>query len=179
MRVYARAQGFWNALSDFIETRPVAGGGPVAQYEYANVARARTWGTELEGGLVLSPLRIEAGYAWLGTRDEATGRPLLGRPEHSARLSVGVTPTRRLRTTVTALYTGATPMERAEDGTITSERDAFTRIDARVSHQLPAGLEVTAGADNLFDARPDEWADAVGRRWYAGLRWHTPTFLRD
>ena len=91
-------------------------------------------------------------------------------------MSLGVAPTRRLRTTITAVYTGSTPMERAEDGTITSEREAYGRIDARLAHALPAGLEAVLGADNIFDAQPDEWADATGRRWYAGLRWTTATF---
>jgi outer membrane receptor for ferrienterochelin and colicins len=176
VRLYARAQGFWNELRDFIETRPVDGGGSVAQYRYGNVARARTWGAEGEAGIVLAPLRIEAGYAYLGTEDRETGEPLLGRPEHSARLTLGMTPTAKLRTTVTALYTGATPMTRSDDGTITSEREAFARLDARLAHDLPAGLEVVLGADNVFDARPEEWADATGRRWYAGLRWNTSTF---
>jgi outer membrane receptor for ferrienterochelin and colicins len=176
VRLYARAQGFWNELRDFIETRPVEGGGSVAQYRYGNVARARTWGAEGEAGIVLAPLRIEAGYAYLGTEDRETGEPLLGRPAHSARLSLGMMPTAKLRTTVTALYTGTTPMTRSDDGTITSEREAFARLDARLAHDLPAGLEAVLGADNVFDARPDEWADATGRRWYAGLRWNTSTF---
>lgn len=174
VRLYARAQGFWNDLRDFIETRPVADGGPVAQYRYGNVSRGETWGAELEVGLVLAPVRLEAGYAYLGTRDRDTGEPLLGRPVHSARLAAGLTPLRRLHTTITGVYTGATPMERAEDGAVTSERDAFVRIDARVAHELPAGLEAVVGADNIFDARPDAWADAVSRRWYAGLSWTTP-----
>lgn len=174
--VYARAQGFWNELHDFIETRPVAGGGGVAQYRYGNVSRGRTWGAEAEAGLVLAPVRIETGYAWLGTEDRDTGEPLLGRPEHSARLSVGFAPTPKFRTTITAVHTGATPMERAGDGTITSEREAWSRLDVRLARQLPAGLEAVLGADNVFDSRPDRWADAVGRRWYAGLRWNTSTF---
>lgn len=175
VHVYARAQGFWNELRDFIETRPVAGGGGVAQHVYGNISRGRTWGTEAEAGFVLTPVRIEAGYAYLGTEDRETGEPLLGRPAHSARLSVGFSPTARLGTTVTGVYTGATPMERADDGAITSERDAWGRVDARLAYELPAGVQAVLGADNLFDARPDEWADAVSRRWYAGLRWNTST----
>jgi outer membrane receptor for ferrienterochelin and colicins len=176
-RVYGRAQGFWNDLRDFIETRPVApDGSGLLLFRYANVARGRTWGAELEGGLVLAPVRIEAGYAWLGTEDGATGRPLLGRPEHSARLTTSVAPTPALRATVTGLYTGATPMERDADGAIVSEREAFLRVDARLAQRLPWGLELSVGADNLFDQRPDAWADAVGREWYLGLTWLTTPF---
>jgi outer membrane receptor for ferrienterochelin and colicins len=176
-RLYGRAQGFWNDLRDFIETRPMADDGSgLLLFEYANVARGRTWGAELEGGVVLDAVRVEAGYAWLGTEDGATGRPLLGRPEHSARLTTSVAPTRALRASVSGIYTGSTPMERDESGAITSERDAFLRVDARVAQRLPWGLELSLGADNLFDQRPDQWADAVGREWYLGLTWLTTAF---
>ena len=125
--------------------------------------------------MILDAVRLEAGYAWLGTEDGATGRPLLGRPEHSARLTTTVAPTGALRATVSGIYTGATPMERDEAGAITSEREAFLRVDARVAQRLPWGLELSLGADNLFDQRPDAWADAVGREWYLGLTWLTTT----
>jgi len=178
-RLYGRAQGFWNDLRDFIETRPMPDDGSgLLLFQYANVARGRTYGAELEGGLVLDPVRVEAGYAWLGTEDGATGRPLLGRPEHSARLTTTLAPTRDLRATVSGIYTGATPMDRDETGVITSERDAFLRIDARVAQRLPWGLELSVGADNLFDQRPEAWADAVSREWYLGLTWLT-TSLTD
>jgi outer membrane receptor for ferrienterochelin and colicins len=179
-RLYGRAQGFWNDLHDFIETRPMADDGSgLLLFQYANVARARTYGAELEAGVVLPIARIEAGYAWLGTEDEATGEPLLGRPEHSARLVTTVSPARGLRASVSGIYTGVTPMERDETGAIVSEREGFLRIDARVAQRLPWGLELSLGADNLFDRRPDAWADAVGREWYLGLTWLTTSLTSD
>jgi outer membrane receptor for ferrienterochelin and colicins len=175
-RLYGRAQLFWNDLHDFIETRAEpAGSGGLLRFRYANVARGRTYGAELEGGWVLPSARFELGYAYLGTEDGATGRPLLGRPVHSARAVTTVSATRSLRATVTGVWTGPTPMERDETGGITSERDAFLRMDARLAHRLPWGLELAVGADNLFDTRPDAWADAVGRQWYLGLTWLTST----
>jgi hypothetical protein len=55
-------------------------------------------------------------------------------------------------------------------GVITSRRDAFTRLDVRLSRPLPAlGLEWVAGADNLFAARPDAWAGFTGRHVYTSL----------
>jgi outer membrane receptor for ferrienterochelin and colicins len=173
-RLYGRAQLFWNDLTDFIETRPTADDGSgLLLFQYANVTRARTRGAEVEAGLVLPSVRLEAGFALLGTEDGATGRPLLGRPEHSGRLVATVAPTRALHATVSGIYTGATPMERDEAGAITSERESFLRIDARVAQRLPWGLELSLGADNIFDRRPDAWADAVGREWYLGLTWLT------
>lgn len=172
-RLFARAQAFWNDLHDFIETRPVPTSGSLVHYSYANVSRARTYGAELESGLVLAPVRIEAAYSYLGTEDRATGKPLLGRPTHSGRLSLGHGEGDGLRVALTGLYTGRTPMQRDETGTITSTREAFLRFDARIAHPLPYGLELSVGADNLFDAAPDQWADAVGRLWYVGLSWNT------
>ncbi len=170
-RLYARGQLFHNHLEDFIETRAEPDGGSLLRFRYANTGRARTWGAELEGGWVMRLLRLEAGYAWLGTEDRATGRSLLGRPSHSARLVASVGSAGSLRATVSGIYTGPTPMERDSTGAITGERDPFLRLDARVARRLPAGLELAVGADNLFDARPEAWADAVGRQWYVGLTW--------
>jgi outer membrane receptor for ferrienterochelin and colicins len=175
-RLYGRAQLFWNDLRDFIETRPLPDNGSgLLRFGYANVSRGETHGAELEAGWVLPRARVEFGYAWLGTRDGATGRPLLGRPKHSARAVTSGALTRQLRGTVSTVWTGATPMERDETGRITSERDAFLRFEARLAHRLPWGLEVAIGADNLFNSRPDAWADAVGRQWYVGLTWLSTT----
>jgi outer membrane receptor for ferrienterochelin and colicins len=172
VRLYARGQLFHNDLADFIETRAEADDGSgLLRFRYANVGRARTYGAELEGGWVLPLVRLEAGYAWLGTEDRATGRSLLGRPTHSGRLVATAGSARSLRVTLSGIYTGATPMERDDTGAITSEREGFFRLDARLARRLPAGLELSLGADNLFNRRPDEWADAVGRQWYVGLTW--------
>jgi outer membrane receptor for ferrienterochelin and colicins len=179
-RFYGRGQAFWNDLHDFIETRPMPDDGSgLLLFHYANVARARTYGAELEAGAAWPTVRLEAGYAWLGTEDVETGQPLLGRPTHSARLVTTVIPARGLRATVSSIYTGATPMERNENGAITSERESFLRFDARVAQRLPWGLELSLGADNLFDRRPDAWADAVGREWYLGLTWLTTSLISD
>jgi outer membrane receptor protein involved in Fe transport len=68
-------------------------------------------------------------------------------------------------------------MERDETGQISSKREGFFRIDARLAQRLPWGLELAVGGDNLFDARPADWAGAVGRQWYVGLNWiATSTF---
>jgi outer membrane receptor protein involved in Fe transport len=66
-------------------------------------------------------------------------------------------------------------MQRDQSGAVTGTRDAFFRVDLHAAQDIPGGLGLTVGADNLFDARPAQWADAVGRRVYAGLAW---TFSR-
>ncbi|HUF34719.1 MAG TPA: TonB-dependent receptor [Gemmatimonadales bacterium] len=154
-RLYARVQAFHNDLEDFIETRaePDDGSG-LLRFRYANVGRARTYGAELEGGWVLPLVHLEAGYAWLGTEDRASGRPLLGRPRHSARLVATAGSPRDLRVTLSGTFTGRTPMERDDAGAITGEREAFPRLDARLARRLPAGLELAVGADNCSTPGP-------------------------
>ena len=44
-------------------------------------------------------------------------------------------------------------------------------LHPRIAQRLPLDLELVAGADNLFDARPGEWAGSVGRQLYLGLGW--------
>jgi outer membrane receptor protein involved in Fe transport len=70
------------------------------------------------------------------------------------------------------LYTGRTPMLRdATSGVVTSWRDAFLRADLRLAYRLPGGLELAAGADNVFDRRPAEWAGFAGRHFYTSVTW--------
>jgi len=180
VRGYLRGQLFWNRFRDFIETRPVSGLGTAPVYEYGNVDDGTTRGAELEAGTVLAGLRLEGGYAALATRDAATGHPLLGRPAHSVRatasyafgrLARGALPTGP-RMSVTGVVTGRTPMERdAATGLVTGWRDAFLRADLRLAQPLPGGAELVLGADNLFDARPAQWAGFTGRHLYTGLSW--------
>jgi outer membrane receptor protein involved in Fe transport len=167
-----RAQLFWNGFDDFIETRAITRPDEPPVYQYQNVDDGSTRGVELETGLALAGWRLEGGYSGLSTRDDATGRPLLGRPTHSGRVLVGRTLPFALRTSVSAVGTGRTPMERDEaTGAITSTREAFMRVDARVARTVGGGLELVVGADNLFDHQPAEWAGFTGRHVYTSLSW--------
>ncbi len=173
---YLRAQLFHNAFRDFIETRVITAPEEAPVYEYANVDNGSTRGVEFEAGgdlLAGGRVRGELGYSYLATRDDATGRPLLGRPAHGARATLALPLLLAVRAHVTALHTGRTPMARdAGTGAITAWRDAFTRVDLRVMRGLPsAGLEFAFGVDNLFDDRPEEWAGFTGRHLYTSLTW--------
>lgn len=171
-RGFVRGQLFWNGFRDFIETRPTTAPGEPPVYRYFNVDDGSTRGVELETGLVLAGWRVEGGYSGLATRDDATGRPLLGRPSHSGRLLLARSLPLGIRTSVSAVATGRTPMQRdATTGAITSWRGAFTRVDSRAARELPGGTELVLGADNLFNARPAEWAGFTGRHLYTALTW--------
>jgi outer membrane receptor for ferrienterochelin and colicins len=168
---YARVQLFENRFDDFIETQLVGDSAGMAIYSYGNIANGTTRGAELELNTSWKGARLEAGYSYLHTRDEATDETLLGRPAHSARLMGGYTFGFGTRVSATAIYTGATPMQRAESGTLT--RDAYVRIDTRVAHALPYGLELSLGVNNVADGRPALWPGYTGRQIYAGASWRS------
>ena len=175
-RAYLRGQLFWNGFRNFIETRPIQGAGEAPLYRYANVSTGSTRGVEAEVGGVLGRVRLESGYAALATRDNATGRPLLGRPTHSGRLAASYAAPAggRLagaRLSTVGVFTGRTPMQRGDDGQVTSWRDAFLRVDLRAAQRVRGGLDLVIGADNLFDTRPAQWAGFTGRQLYTALSW--------
>ena len=171
-RAYVRGQAFWNGFRDFIETRAITGPDEPPVFQYQNVDDGSTRGIDLEGELSVRALRVAGGYSALATRDDATGRPLLGRPTHSARSTVSHALPFGTRASATTVFTGRTPMQRDDaSGEVTSWRDAFVRIDLRLAQRLAGGLELVAGADNLFDKQPAQWAGFTGRHLYTALSW--------
>src|SRR5690606_29922438 len=169
-RVYARVQAFYNRFDDFIETREVPDDGNVTLFAYGNVDDGETYGTDVELGATWGGLRAEAGYGWLGARDRSTGETLLGRAEHSARASLAWAWQFGLRAGLSAVHTGALPTSREADGTLV-RRAALTRFDARIAQALPYGLELSAGVDNLFDAKIAGYPGHLGRQLYLGVGW--------
>ena len=172
-RVYLRGQLFQNQFRDFIETRPISAPGDPPVYRYSNVDDGWTRGADLETGWSLGRLRAEAGYSRLATRDRATDKPLLGRPEQSGRIGANYAHPSGLRLSATAMHTGRTPMQRdTATGSITGWRNAFTRADVRIAQRIPGGLQLAIGADNIFDQRPSDWAGFTGRHLYTTLTWN-------
>lgn len=168
---YARAQLFENRFDDFIETQVVGDSSGLAVYSYGNIANGTTRGAELELNTSWKGARLEAGYSYLETHDEATDEPLLGRPTHAARLMAGYTFPFATRVNATAIYTGTTPMQRTDAGVM--EREAFVRVDARITHALPYGVELSLGVNNIGDNRPSLWPGYTGRQIYAGASWRS------
>jgi len=171
-RAYLRASAFRTEFDDFIETvvDEEASSPSLAVYRYQNVAQGRTSGVELQGGAALGGLRADAGWSWLSTKDEASGRPLFGRPEHSGRLALAYARASGLRLGLAASYTGRTPEQETVEGVL-EYRESYTRLDGRVSHTLPAGLAVAVGVDNLTGSGPEGWPGFTGRNLYVTLSW--------
>jgi outer membrane receptor for ferrienterochelin and colicins len=165
-RSWARLSGYHNRYRDFIETGEQDAGGT---FSYENVAEGITQGFEVESGVDLGRSRFEAGYAFLDTEDGRTGTPLLGRARHSARAGFGAG-AGPIRLSATALYTGRTPTRRDSSGAIVETRAAFTRVDLRLTADLPAAFELQAGVDNVFDRRMgNAWPGFTGRMVYVGV----------
>lgn len=172
-RIYLRGQLFQNEFRDFIETRPISAPGEPPVYRYENIDDGWTRGAELESGFSSGRVRAELGYSRLATRDRATGEPLLGRAAHSGRAGATLSLPLGLRLSATAVHTGRTPMQRdTASGAVMGWRDAFTRADVRIAQHLPGGLQLSLGADNVFDQRPAEWAGFTGRHLYTTLTWN-------
>lgn len=169
-RLYARATGFHNSFSDFIETFAVTGQPGV--FSYGNIASGRTAGIELEAGVTAGRARIEAGYAYLSTRDDATRTPLLGRPEHSGRLSASYAAWDGFRASVAGTITGRVPIQRDAAGNVIEMRRAFPRVDIHARQALLNGVSLAVGVDNALDERMgDEWPGFTGRTVSVGLTW--------
>jgi outer membrane receptor for ferrienterochelin and colicins len=168
-RSYARTTLYWNEMRDFIETRPLPNVGSFLQFTYGNISRSTTRGADTEAGILIGSVQTDVGYGYLYSRDPGTAGPLLGLPAHSGRVRITTPLLFGLRGSVIGVYTGSTPMDRAEDGSISSTRDPYTRMDLRLSRLSFGHADISIGVQNLFDAHPKRWADATDRQIYAGI----------
>jgi outer membrane receptor protein involved in Fe transport len=169
-RVYLRLQGFHNDFERFIETQAVGDSAGVTVFTYGNIDDGTTSGVEVESGLNHGPWRMELGGSLLRAVRDGSGEALLGRPSRSARASLGWAHPAGMRASMTASYTGRTPMTREEG--VTQWRDGWLRFDARIAQRLPGNVELTLGVDNLLDRSVDEWPGFTGRHIYAGVSWN-------
>ena len=168
--VYARATGFHNDFKNFIETFMVEDQPGV--FSYGNIASGRTAGVELEAGIAAGRARIEGGYAFLSTRDDATREELLGRPKHSGRLSVGYAAWDGFNASVAGTITGRVPTQRDDDGSISESRRTFPRLDFHARQAVMDGVAVALNVDNVFDEQMgDAWPGFTGRMVSVGLTW--------
>jgi outer membrane receptor for ferrienterochelin and colicins len=174
--VWLSAQGFYNVLSDRIGTNlvPSTDDGP-QRFRYENVDSATSLG--LETDVRFSPvagLRIDLGYAWTHTRNEADGQPLSGQPVHRATASV------RYReedwgfeTLWRAAFIGSRPFYEDIDGDDVSERQdasAYASLDARVAQRVGFGLRTFIQGENLLNAGDARYLPIPPRTFSAGIQ---------
>jgi vitamin B12 transporter len=152
--------GFYNRLSNLVAFQ---------NSRYVNVAKAETSGVEaaIEAEVFDPWLRARLSYTYLEARDLATSRPLVGRPRHSGRFSLIVTPTSQWTIEPSVTFVS----ERFQSPT-TKPLAPWARVDVYASYRARPGLELYARAENLTDARYEETRNygTAGRSIYVGLK---------
>jgi vitamin B12 transporter len=146
----------------------------MASYRYANLARTRAQGAEID--VTVSPvdgLDLALAYSLVDTRDRSPGSArydahLPRRPVHAVSLSVD-------RRWPFGLATGAT-LRLAGDAldptAPTGELDGHVRLDLRAALPVGDALELFGRVENAFDADYETAYGyaTYGRSAYAGIR---------
>jgi outer membrane receptor for ferrienterochelin and colicins len=168
-----RVGGFGNWVKNLIsfETAPVQMDPNVTDYQYVNVATARTFGGDasLRVGPLAGILSANAAYAYLFTRDDTTGEPLPNRPPHTLTLSASARLTRKLEANARFRYVTTTFVTSA------SETPGYGLLDARVGYSPVPAVQFYVGGLNLLDVKrdPELLGDArptLGASFYLGVR---------
>jgi outer membrane receptor for ferrienterochelin and colicins len=175
-RLVLRAGVFTNWIRELIDIdlEPVATKNGAAVYQYRNIGEARTAGFQADASWrVLPELRVEAGYAYLWTRDDTNERPLEGRPPHTVYSAMTATLPWKLE-----LYLR---WRAVTDAFIdeTARSPGFETFDARLARELWPKSQILVGVTNLLDVKKDparlgDQRPIIGRTVYAGLRAELP-----
>ncbi|MCH7666350.1 MAG: TonB-dependent receptor [Acidobacteria bacterium] len=142
--------GFDNRLTNLIDF-------DFSTFSNINIGRARTRGLEATAGFEGDRLAIRGSASWLDTEDEATGLPLLRRPDRKASMVL----TRRQKNTaltVTVLYVGS----RADVDPITFARavnESWARLDLAGEWRGHDRWRPYARLENAFD---ESYEEALG-----------------
>lgn len=176
-RIELRARGWWNEVTDLINPELLVEGteGSPARYAYQNVGRAVTRGGSAGVGWVQQgPWSAGLDYTLTDARDRADDAPLDGRARHHLTANLQARPLRTLEASLLADVNSARPF--TLDGE-TTWAPGYALLDARLAWRAWRGIELSAGARNLLDARDDATLGLPPRTIYVGLRGearHTP-----
>ncbi|WP_437539067.1 TonB-dependent receptor [Sorangium sp. So ce726] len=182
--ITARAGAFSNWVDNLIDVdpSPVSSSDGVDTYTYTNIAEARTAGLDLSATLqATSWLRIEAGYAYLWTRDDTAdpGQPLSGKPPHTAQAALRADLPLRLELVTRLRTLSSAFVERDPRAEEDVYAPGFTTLDARLARPLWPSSQAYIGVRNLLGAQkdPDRRGDhrpLEGRTFYVGVRADLP-----
>lgn len=158
-RLVADVTWFDNRFQDLIQWQSTG---------YTNVAEARARGLEVTARwTVTDQIRLDGGYTFTDSRDDATGKVLARRPNHQGSLGVAWSPVPRLSAGATVRAVG-----RQYDSATGATLDAFATVDLRVAYDVTEWAQIYGRIDNLADADYEEvdGYGTLGRTLFAGVR---------
>lgn len=166
--IVAKATWFRNDLEDMIKSSVSRVSGRMHMY-YENVDEAMTQGAELNLDARISDcVTARAGYTWLDTEDQLTGKELIYEPASKfvSGLNFKLSPT-SLTLGLEASYTG----ERYTDAANTEKLDGFWLCNATLTKRFADQAEAFIRVDNIFGEENifDEY-DLDGTEFIVGLR---------
>ena len=174
-RLLVDAEVYSNRIRNLVELGFI-GNAPSGLLVYSprNLADAVTQGFELTLHALLGDGEFSVGYAYLDAHTGGGGR-LDRRAGHSARARATwtVAEVSGLRLDGTVHFTGSAPMLLTRpDGTTVpiGTQERFTSVDLQAALPVAGNLELLAGVDNLFDARPEGWPGIIERRFRMSVR---------
>ncbi len=143
-------------------------------FTYANIARARARGVELEmRAAPTEALLLTANYTFTNARnrqrtDANFGNQLARRPRHSANATIDYDWGFGLRTGATVIYAGKS----YDDAGNFTRLDDYVLVDLRAAYPVTDQVELTARITNLFDEKYQTASGygQAGRAAFAGVR---------
>ncbi|MEQ1438540.1 TonB-dependent receptor [Fontimonas sp. SYSU GA230001] len=165
---------YHSAVEDLIEIVQVASGPPVV-YSYRNVSSAQLYGADLQTQFrPLAPLRVQLGYGWLHSEDEASGEPLSGRPARRANAALRFEQ-KSYALGLRGVWVGKREFSVDVDAggapTAAGTAEPYTLFDLRGDWTPAPRLTLSAGIDNLFDAGDPAFLPIQPRTSYLEIRW--------
>jgi vitamin B12 transporter len=140
---------------------------------YANTARTKAHGVELEGSADLGPLQILANYTWTDTENDSAGnvnrgKQLTRRPEHQANIQATYSWANEASLGAAIRYVGAS----FDNAANTYVLQSYTLVDLRASYPVNETFEVYGRVENAFDDEYETTRNygSPGRGIYVGVR---------
>ena len=140
---------------------------------YANTARTKAHGVELEGAADLGPLEVSVNYTWTDTENDSPGnvnrgKELARRPEHQANIQAAYTWENGASLGGAIRYVGASFDNAANSYVLQS----YTLLDLRASYPVNETFELYGRVENAFDDDYETTRNygSPGRGVYAGVR---------
>ncbi len=170
---------YHNRVEKLIEIVQIEAGPPI-MFSYRNIASARLTGIDAQARLQIGePLELRVGYGWLHSRDQETGDPLSGRPEHRANAAL-LFKQPHYNAQLRGVWIGervfATDIDTGGAPSAAGRSDAYALFDARAEWTRWKNYSVAIGIDNLFDAGDSSFLPIAPRAAYLELqfRFRTP-----